>query len=110
MVHGSRKNLEPAMKHKAIIRPEAELDISEAFSWYDGLVSGLGSEFIERLDDAIDYILRNPEIHPIIYKNIRRAFIRRFPYAVYYIYEKSNIIVLAVFHFKRNPKSWLKRI
>ncbi len=93
-----------------IIRPVAELDISEALSWYDSVVSGVGAEFIKRLYDAIDYISRNPEIHPIVYKNIRRAFIRRFPYAVYYIYKKPNIIVLAVFHFKRNPKSWLKRI
>ena len=96
------------MNNKLIIRPEAEFDISEAYSWYNDRLLGLGSEFINCIDDAINSIMTNPESYTIVYKNIRRSLIRRFPYAIYYIYEESNIVVLAVFHFKRNPKSWLK--
>jgi plasmid stabilization system protein ParE len=97
------------MNNKLIIRPEAESDISEAYSWYNDRLLGLGSEFINCIDDAINSIMTNPESYTTVYKNIRRSLIRRFPYAIYYIYEESNIVVLAVFHFKRNPKSWLKR-
>jgi plasmid stabilization system protein ParE len=97
------------MNNSIIIRPEAESDISDAYSWYDDRILGLGSEFIDCIDDAINSILLNPESYAIVFKNIRRILVRRFPYAVYYIYEESVIVVLAVFHFKRNPKSWLLR-
>ena len=97
------------MNNKLIIRPEAEFDISEAYSWYNDRLLGLGSEFINCIDDAINSIMTNPESYTTVYKNIRRSLIRRFPYAIYYIYEEPDIVVLAVFHFKRNPTSWLKR-
>jgi plasmid stabilization system protein ParE len=98
------------MNNRIIIRPEAESDISEAYSWYNDRLLGLGAEFIICIDDIINSIMINPESYPTVYKNIRRALIRRFPFAVYFIYEETNIIVLAVFHFKRNPESWQKRI
>jgi plasmid stabilization system protein ParE len=98
------------MNNRIIIRPEAESDISDAYSWYEGRLSGLGSEFIDCIDDAINSILLNPESYAVALKNIRRILIRRFPYAVYYLYEESVIVVLAVFHFKRNPKSWFQRL
>jgi plasmid stabilization system protein ParE len=98
------------MKNIIIIRPEAESDISETYSWYNDRLLGLGSEFINCIDDIFNSIMINPESFATVYKNVRRALIKRFPYAIYYIYEESTIVVIAVFHFKRNPKSWQKRI
>lgn len=92
-----------------IVRPEAEKDIFDAFSWYNDRLPGLGHEFVNSIDSTIQILLNNPESCPIIYRNIRRSLIKHFPYAVYFIIDKSSIIVLAVFHFKRNPKSWQKR-
>jgi toxin ParE1/3/4 len=92
-----------------IIRAEAEQDIIEAFSWYNDRLPGLGHEFVNSVDSTIQSILNNPEICPIIYRNIRRSLIKHFPYAVYFIHAESSIIVLAVFHFKRNPRNWRKR-
>ena len=34
------------MSYGLIIRPEAELDIQDAFEWYEAQTSGLGSEFV----------------------------------------------------------------
>lgn len=34
------------MSYRLIIRPEAELDIQEAFEWYEAQTPSLGSEFI----------------------------------------------------------------
>lgn len=97
------------MNNILIIQPEAESDISDAYSWHNDRLLGLGSEFINCIDDAFNSITHNPESYTTVYKNIRRALILCFPYAVYYIWKESNIVVLAVFHFKRNLKSWLKR-
>ena len=91
------------------IRPEAELDIQDAYEYYETLDKGLGSEFVRAIDACLSKIGRNPLAYSLAYKQIRRALIRKFPYGIFYIVENSNIIVIACFHAKRNPKSWQDR-
>ena len=98
------------MTLELIIRPEAEAEMGEAFDWYEERVPGLGSDFLLNVDAAFNAILRNPEQYPVVYKNLRRALIRRFPYQVFYLLEDKRIVVLAVFHAKRSPTHWRKRI
>ncbi len=98
------------MISELIISPEAEADIAEAFDWYETQVSGLGSEFLLVLDALFNSILRNHLLYPIAYKNVHRALIRRFPYSVFFIVEETKIVVLSVFHVKRNPRIWKKRV
>jgi plasmid stabilization system protein ParE len=98
------------MKYKLIIRPEAEQDMQETFRWYEDRVLGLGREFLRCIDAALAHINRSPFIYPIIYKNIHRTLPRRFPFGIFYIISHENIIVLAVLHARRAPRSWQKRI
>jgi toxin ParE1/3/4 len=98
------------MINHLIIRPEAEHDISEAYSWYNDRFDGLGTDFLNCINEAFNSILCKPKSYSTVYKEVRRALIQRFPYAVYYIHEETNVVVLAVFHFKRNPKILRKRI
>lgn len=97
------------MKYNIIIRPEAELELTENAQWYEKNLKGLGSDFLLRVDDAIESILNNPEMFPVVYKNVRRTLIHKFPYAIFYLIENNNIIVLAIFHAKRDPKTWKSR-
>ena len=97
------------MKYQLIVRPEAEAEMAESFNWYEDRLAGLGSDFLLCIDAIFNSISRSPQQYPIVYKNIRRAITRRFPYEVFYIENESKIIILAVFHAKRNPKSWQKR-
>ncbi|MFN5513172.1 MAG: type II toxin-antitoxin system RelE/ParE family toxin [Cyanobacteriota bacterium] len=98
------------MIYRLIIRPEAELDIREAFEWYEAQTLGLGSEFVRAVDVCLSSIGRNPLAYPIIYKQARRVFIRRFPYGISYLFDQDLVIVIACFHSKRNPKSWKARL
>lgn len=98
------------MTRQLIIRPEAEADIAQAFDWYEARVAGLGSEFLLVLDAALSSILRNPSSYSVVYKNVHRALTRRFPFAIFFIVQESRIVVLSVFHVKRNPQEWKKRI
>jgi plasmid stabilization system protein ParE len=68
------------MRYKIIIRPEAEDDLEEAFQWYGEQSPGLGLDFLRCIDAAFDIIIENPELYQKVYKNIRRAFPRRFTY------------------------------
>ncbi len=98
------------MKYRIIIRPEAEDDLKEAFSWYEDKRKGLGYDFLLQVDAGIRFIERNPNIHPIEYKETRKHLIKRFPYKIIYLVEKEKIIVLAIAHGKRSPTLIKKRI
>jgi plasmid stabilization system protein ParE len=98
------------MKYKLIVRPEAEDDLKDAFSWYEDKRTGLGYDFLLQVDAGINFIVRNPEIYPIEYKSTRKHLIKRFPFKIIYLVEDEKIIVLAVIHGKRRPDLTRKRI
>ena len=98
------------MKYKVIISPEAEVDLKEAFSWYEDKRTGLGYDFLLQVDAEINFINRNPEIHPIEYRGTRKHVIKRFPYKIIYLVEEKKIIILAVIHGKRRPDLIKKRL
>jgi plasmid stabilization system protein ParE len=98
------------MKYKVIVRPEAGDDLKEAFAWYEDKRTGLGYDFLLQVEAGINFIKRNPEIHPIEYKEARKHVIKRFPYKIIYLLEKEKVIILAVIHGKRRPDLIEKRI
>jgi plasmid stabilization system protein ParE len=70
----------------------------------------LDTEFMECVDDALSRVIRDPDLYPIVYRNLRRAVVRRFPFAVFYEITKDEIQVVAVFHSRRNPEGWESRV
>ena len=92
------------MRYRLIIRPEAEADIQEAFNWYECHVPGLGAEFLASIDAAVSSILSGPLQHPTIYKTVRRALTRRFPYKVFFVVADDTIVIIAVTHGARHPQ------
>ncbi|MDO8756630.1 MAG: type II toxin-antitoxin system RelE/ParE family toxin [Elusimicrobiota bacterium] len=91
------------------LRPEAQRELAEALSWYEKQVAGLGADFLFAVDACFQSILRHPQANPVVHKTIRRALLRRFPYEIFYIAGRGRIMVLAVFHAKRDPKHWVGR-
>lgn len=98
------------MNFELIIRPESEADIAGAFDWYESRVPGLGSEFLLVLDALFNSIHRNHQIYQEVYRNVRRALTRRFPYSVSFIVEENRIVVLSVFHVKCSPRIRMGRV
>ena len=97
------------MNRELIVRPEAEADLARAFTWYEGRLRGLGYDFLNNTDAAVRGIMRNPELYPIVHHGIRRALVRRFPYAIFYLLEGTRIVALAIFHASRDPAHWQRR-
>jgi len=95
--------------HTLSIRKEAEADIAEAYIYYEQCRDGLGMDLMLCIDESITRIQRNPKQFKTVLKGARRAFVRKFPYGIYYILDESEIIVLAVAHARRNPKHWQSR-
>jgi plasmid stabilization system protein ParE len=96
------------MSLPVIILPEAERDLAEAKKWYEG--KGFGDEFRQSIENALDRISRAPELHAVIFKGVRRCFVQRFPYGIFYLAEDSRVVVVAVTHSRRNPMRWERRV
>jgi plasmid stabilization system protein ParE len=78
------------VKRTLIVRPPAEADFESAFRWYQEQNLGLGAEFIRAVDAVLASIVREPEAYPVVYRQSRRALLRRFPYAVYFLRMQSR--------------------
>jgi len=84
------------MRGRLIIRPEAEAELAEAFDWYEARLPGLGFEFLKSIDSIFNSINRNPLAYPIVYRTVRRALMRRFPYEIFFVAEPKIVVILAV--------------
>jgi toxin ParE1/3/4 len=92
-----------------VLRPEAEADIEDARNWYEAQQAGLGDEFIEEVDAVLRRVGRAPRQFPKIHRELRRALVRRFPFAVYFLREGRRSVVVGVLHQRRNPAEWQRR-
>lgn len=65
------------MNPPVILSPAADREFEEATIWYEQ-EAGLGTVFVERVQEALDRIGRLPELHAMVYQDIRRARVQRF--------------------------------
>jgi plasmid stabilization system protein ParE len=98
------------MAVELILALEAELDITEAYGWYEQRGFGLGEAFMSSVEASLQGIRRFPSMWPIIHEGHRRCLVRRFPYAMFYKLEESRVTVYAVFHTSRDPEKWRQRL
>lgn len=92
-----------------IIRPIAAAEIDEAYLWYESQRTGLGEEFLAEVNGTLDTIREIPELYAVMHRDTRRAMLVRFPYSLLYRLVNKQVIVVACFHGKRDPKRWQGR-
>jgi plasmid stabilization system protein ParE len=93
---------------KLRITEAAEGDIRDAFRWYRGPSPGLGREFRASLNECLERVSRDPLLYAVIMEPVRRALLKRFPYGVFYLLEPEEVVVLGVFHARRDPAVWTR--
>ena len=96
------------MSYKLILRQEAERDLAGTYNWYNEKVPDLGPDFLAVVERALESIQENPARFPIIYREVRRALINRFPYGIFFLLEEERVVVLGVMHTARDPAKWRK--
>jgi toxin ParE1/3/4 len=85
-------------------------DVQEAVTWYEAQVPGLGARFVSSLQLVVALISEHPLACAVAYKNIRRALLPSFPYAVFYLVLPDRVRVLACLHQRRDPRSVRERV
>ena len=81
-------------------------EIEGAHEWYNRQRRGLGEDFLAALDGRLNTIRQTPEIFPVAHRGIRRAFLQRFPYAVFFVVTERDVVVIGVIHAARDPNRW----
>ena len=94
---------------RLISKPEVDRDIEAAYDWYEQEQSGLGLDFLYELRKTYDRISEGPLKYQALRAGIRRALLRRFPYAAYFVVERDFVVILAVLHAGRDPAEWQRR-
>jgi plasmid stabilization system protein ParE len=92
-----------------VFHPDVKDEVDEAYRWYERQRPGLGADFMAALDAVYVQLLQSPRAHQVVYKDIRRALPKRFPYGVFYRVLEGRVEVIAVQHCRRDPSRWQSR-
>lgn len=95
--------------YQLVITNHAELDIAEAFQWYEEQAE-LGTAFIACIGKQLDLIESQPFATPVVAYGIRRSVVTRFPYNIYYAINGQFIDILAVWHGSRDQQRLLSQL
>ncbi len=84
-------------------------DVARILDWYDAQAPGIGARFLNELDGLTLRLANNPAQFPAIRGDVRRAWFRRFPYALLFRIRPDIVEVFGCFHARRDPQSWQSR-
>ena len=97
------------MTLKPTFRKAARLEYDAAVLWYESNRIGLGAEFIAEIENALHEACEAPSRFHAVVQDVRRIRVRRFPYFIFFRVRADQLIVLAVFHSRRQPSIWRER-
>lgn len=92
------------MSGRLIVRSTAERDLLEGFQYYESVVPGLGTTFVQRVDEAIAAIALVPAGFRKRHGEFRLLVVNRFPYGVFYLFDGTVVVVVAILPLKREPE------
>ena len=88
----------------------AELDIQQAFAYYEDYQEGRGTVFLQHLEAAFEQLGRFPESGARFRHGYRRLLVPRFPYGIFYTLEARGVVVTCVIDTRQDPASILRRL
>jgi plasmid stabilization system protein ParE len=72
------------MSSPVILRRAARAEYDEAGDWYERQRRGLGAVFTAAIQTVFDRISNHPQLYRVVWKDVRRAVVPKFPYCVYW--------------------------
>lgn len=92
------------------IRPEAELEIEEAFERYRQESPAIADRFLREIRVPLKKIRSHPRLYPPYTKSMRRRILGSFPFSVIYQERDDTIMIIAIAHARRHEGHWSKRL
>ncbi|MBV9644023.1 MAG: type II toxin-antitoxin system RelE/ParE family toxin [Verrucomicrobia bacterium] len=100
----------PVVVRPVLFSEAARAELIEAQDWYEAQAPGLGQRFRAEIDTVVQRMADKPRQFPIVFKTLRRARAKKFPYAIFFLIESDSVLVIACFHASRDPRHWQKRV
>lgn len=99
-------------EYKIRLLPSAYEDIKQARQWYSQHSARLPKQFTQQLRSSIEKIQTAPFAYAVRYKDVHIANLKTFPYAVHFIVDVQNgiVVILAIHHTAISPAVWRKRL
>lgn len=88
----------------------AEEEMIEAAVFYESRTGGLGNDFLDDVQQAVDRLSYYPHSGDQIDSGLRRTLLHRFPFSLIYALEQTGIVIVAVAHHGRAPGYWRSRV
>lgn len=95
--------------YRVKIHPFAALDLKETVDWYNLQRENLGITFLSEVEKTLTLIQQNPKQFVQIRKDVRKAYLKRFPFTIVYSIDHNTVEIYSFFHNCRNPLIWQKR-
>jgi len=95
---------------QVIFTPAARAELVEAQDWYESRHRGLGVRFREEVEATVLRLQENPHQFQMVFRDVRRARLRKFPYGLFFRVEIGALVVIACFHGSRDPQRWERRV
>jgi len=83
----------------------ASAEVEAAISRYAQPEINQASAFVKDLERTEAHLRALPALYQKIEGEIRRAVLRRFPYPLFYVIEREEVIVLACMHQHQKPRT-----
>jgi len=99
------------MTYTHIFEPNAAKEYEEALTWYEERSILAADNFIIAVQQGIKQACADPFRYRNPYNNLREITLRKYPFnLIYYVNEiKMEVVIVSVFHHKRNPKNKYKK-
>lgn len=99
------------MNYRVELHPIAQKELIESYDWYEDRLDGLGTRFINAVQDRFNIIANNPQAFSKKKGKYCEVVLLGFPFTIIYeVFEKQEVVFVSyVFHTKRNPGLKYKR-
>ena len=93
-----------------VFHPDATAELRAAAAYYERQRPGLGRDLQREVERASNRIQQDPQRFPQHNETgLRKCFVRRFPYTIFYLELEDQIWIAAVAHQRRRPGYWRSR-
>ena len=97
------------MSYSLSLRPSALAEIEAARDGYAPIEHA--DSFVDAVEVVLDAIRSEPLRFPVLYRNVHRALLRRYPFAVFFCVRPAteHVVGLAVLAQRADPAKWPSR-
>lgn len=99
------------MSFRLIFHPYARAEYAESVNWYKANAEKeIARSFHNAVREAMRAISSTPFRFPVLEDDARHLVLADFPYSVIYTMEAEVVLIVAVFHQRRDPVEWRRRL